>query len=335
MDENDLNDVLHFLHEIGKIIYISVDKLKETIIIDVQWFVDAFKYIITDEKHFARIDNKNQLVNTGKITGRYIEEIWKRTVDNHVHCFDKKVTIKTDKHHDSLWQSYLNHKDEILQYMDKLGLMTRIEGHIGTDDEEEMYYIPSMNRTDLSDDSKDEIKGQQKSAMMVYFFKSYLPHFFFFRLVVSCLKKWKVCDENSFFKNAALYKAEEACHYFAIAVSKTSIQLQIFTRDETVKLDDKCVKKIRQTVEDFIKELTETFHKGIIYDIGFSCSDIKITDEDEEFFLKGTDIKREIENSNELTCPKHFRGDYIHKIDTCKIRMCLLERKSTLISSDN
>ncbi|XP_062600591.1 probable serine/threonine-protein kinase pats1 isoform X2 [Saccostrea cucullata] len=178
--EDDLNDVLRFLHEIGKIIYFSVDKLKETIIIDVQWFVDAFKYIITDEKHFARKDNINALVNTGKITGQYIEEIWKNKQGNRdVPCVDTKVGDETDKHHDSLWQSYLNHKDEILQYMDKLGLMTRIEGHVGADNEE-MYYIPSMNRTDFSIENKDEIRGKQKSAMIVYFFKSYLPHFFLF-----------------------------------------------------------------------------------------------------------------------------------------------------------
>lgn len=82
-------------------------------------------------------------------------------------------------------------------------------------------------------------------------------------------------------------------------------------------------------------EITETFHKGIIYDVGLSCSDIKITDEGEEFFLKWTDIKREIENSNEITCPKHNRGKYKHKIDTCKMRMCLLERNSTSVSSDS
>ncbi|XP_062567790.1 uncharacterized protein LOC134230033, partial [Saccostrea cucullata] len=184
IDEDDLNDVLRFLNEIGKILYFSVNKLKDTIIIGVQWFVDAFKYIITDEKHFARKDNINPLVNTGKITGQYIEEIWKNIQGSRgVPCADTKVSVETDKGHDSLWQSYLNHKNEILQYMDKLGLITRIGRHVSTYNKEEMYYIPSMNRTDLSDDSKNEIKGKQKSAMMLYFFKSSLPHFFFFRLV--------------------------------------------------------------------------------------------------------------------------------------------------------
>ncbi|XP_061192116.1 uncharacterized protein LOC133200314 [Saccostrea echinata] len=179
INENNLSDVLRFLHEIGKIIYFPVDKLKDTIIINVQWFVDAFKYIIADEKHFARKDNKNILVNTGRITGQYMEEVWK-SMDNHnVHYFDMDVTDETDKH------DFLRYKDDIIQYMDKLGLMTRIENQGGVDDYEEMYYIPSMNRTDLSDDRKDAINRQHKSIMMVYHFRSYLPHFFFFRLVLN------------------------------------------------------------------------------------------------------------------------------------------------------
>ncbi|XP_061195175.1 probable serine/threonine-protein kinase pats1 [Saccostrea echinata] len=334
IDEDDLSDALRFLHEIGKIIYFSVDKLKDTIIIDVQWFVDAFKYIITDEKHFARKDNKNMLVNTGQISGQYMEEVWRSIKDNHdVTYFDTNVNGENDKHHDFAWQSYIKHKTDILQYMDKLGLMTRIETQLDLDDEEEMYYIPSMNRTDFPDDRKEALNRKQKSSMMVYFFKSYLPHFFFFRLVVNCVKKWKVCEEESFFKNAAFYKAEDAGHYFVIAVSKTSIQLQLFTRDETVKLSEECVKKVRRTVEEFIKEIIETFHKGIIYDMGFTCSDIEITDEDEKFFLRETDIYREIEKSEKMSCPKHFLGPHDHEIDTNKIRICFLNREST--SRDN
>ncbi|XP_061177494.1 probable serine/threonine-protein kinase pats1 [Saccostrea echinata] len=330
IDEGDLNDVLRFLHEIGKIIYFSVDKLKDTIIIDVQWFVDAFKYIITDKRHFGRIDNKNPLVNTGKITGQYVEEVWKRSRDNHdVKHFDKNVNGENDKNHDFVWLSYKKHKTDILQYMDKLGLITKIQTKTKYDvgNDEEMYYIPSMNRTDLPDDKKDAIKQKQKSSLMVYFFKSYLPHFFFFRLVVNCLKKWKVCDGDSFFKNAAFYKTKDAGHYFVIAVSKTSIQLQVLRRDGTVK--EECVKKIRKAVEDLIKEITETFHRGIIYDMGFSCRDIKITDEDEKFFLKESEIVKEIGNFQEMSCPKHFIGPNDHKIDTNKIRMCLLKREST------
>ncbi|XP_061192117.1 low-density lipoprotein receptor-related protein 4-like [Saccostrea echinata] len=60
-----------------------------------------------------------------------------------------------------------------------------------------------------------------------------------------------------------------------------------------------------------------------MYDRGFSCSDIKITEEDEEFFFRETDIGREIEESKDISCPRHFLAQHHHKIDTDKILMSL------------
>ncbi|XP_056017026.1 uncharacterized protein LOC125676179 [Ostrea edulis] len=48
LTELEIGDMLRFFHEIGQIIYFADDKLKDVIIIDVQWFVDGFKNIITD-----------------------------------------------------------------------------------------------------------------------------------------------------------------------------------------------------------------------------------------------------------------------------------------------
>ncbi|XP_062603354.1 uncharacterized protein LOC134265130, partial [Saccostrea cucullata] len=129
--DKDLDDGLRFLHEIGQIVYFADEKMNETIIVNVQWFVDAFKYIITDEKHLARIASTNKRINTGRITESELREIWEYTSES----------------------SYIRHKDVILPYMDKLGLMTEIQD----DPSGETYYIPSMNRTELTDDCKAAI----------------------------------------------------------------------------------------------------------------------------------------------------------------------------------
>ncbi|XP_062598980.1 probable serine/threonine-protein kinase pats1 [Saccostrea cucullata] len=150
--DKDLNDGLRFLHEIGQIVHFAEDKMKNVIIVDVQWFVDAFKYIITDEKHLARIRSKNKLINTGRITESELREIWEYSRDS----------------------SYIQHKDEILPYMDKLGLMTEIQD----DPSGKTYYIPSLNRTELTDKCKAAINNGQKTSIMVFHFKTYLPHFF-------------------------------------------------------------------------------------------------------------------------------------------------------------
>ncbi|XP_062598536.1 uncharacterized protein LOC134259928 [Saccostrea cucullata] len=279
--DKDLDDGLRFLHEIGQIVYFADEKMKNVIIVNVQWFVDAFKYIITDEKHLARIVSENIWINTGRITASELKEIWKYTKDS----------------------SYIQHKDDILPYMDKLGLMTEIKG----DSSGQTYYIPSMNRTEITDNCQHAITKGQKTSIMVFHFKTYLPHFFFFRLVVNCLKEWKALDMAFFCKNAAFYMVEDASHYIAIAVNKTSIQLQVFTADKDMKLQSECVIQIRDTVESLINEIAQTFHRHIKYERGFSCTDINITDEDDEFFLKENQIEgiKTITGKEERPCPKH------------------------------
>ncbi|XP_062577856.1 uncharacterized protein LOC134239716 [Saccostrea cucullata] len=279
--DKDLNDGLRFLHEIGQVVYFAEEKMKNVIIVNVQWFVDAFKYIITDEKHLARMVSKNKLINTGRITESELREIWHYTRDN----------------------SYIQHKDDILPYMDKLGLMTEI----ADDPSGKTYYIPSMNRTELNDKCQYAINKGQKTSIMVYHFKTYLPHFFFFRLVVNCFRKWKALDMAFFCKNAAFYTVKDASHYIVIAVNKTSIQLQVFTADKDMDLQSQCVIDIKNTVESLINEITQTFHRHIEYERGFSCIDINITDEDDEYFLKESQIveTKTITGKEKRSCPKH------------------------------
>ncbi|XP_061195037.1 probable serine/threonine-protein kinase pats1 [Saccostrea echinata] len=168
--DKDLDYGLRFLHEIGQIVYFAEEKMKDVIIIDVQWFVDAFKYIITDEKHLARESSKNVLINTGRITEYELKETWENSKN----------------------KSYIEHKDDILPYMDRLGLMTEVQ-----DDASGLkYYIPSMNRTDFPDAYKYTINSREKTSIMVFRFKTYLPHFFFFRLVVNCLNEWEALEKK-------------------------------------------------------------------------------------------------------------------------------------------
>ncbi|XP_062600816.1 probable serine/threonine-protein kinase pats1 [Saccostrea cucullata] len=278
--DKNLNDGLRFLHEMGQIVYFADEKMKDIIIVNVQWFVDAFKYIITDEKHLARKGSKNLLITTGRITENELKETWENSKNN-----------------------YIEHKDEILPYMDKLGLMTEIPD----DSKGKTYYIPSMNRTKLTDDCRYVIKKGQKTSIMVFHFKTYLPHFFFFRLVVNCFKKWKPLDMEFFCKNAAFYTVEDASHYIAIAVNKTSIQLQVFSADKDMNLQSECVIQIRDTVESLINEVTQTFHRHIEYERGFSCTVINITDEDDEYFLRESQIVeiKSITGKEKRSFPKH------------------------------
>jgi hypothetical protein len=118
-----------------------------------------------------------------------------------------------------------------------------------------------------------------------------------------------------FSKNAAFYKEKDQTgHFIAIAVNKTSIQLQVFTEDQSRAINATRVLKIRTKMETIIGDLTKTFHKQVEYEIGYSCKDIKITDETNDNFVGENELLRMDRETFEQKCPKHVLANEKHNI---------------------
>ncbi|XP_062620756.1 uncharacterized protein LOC134282373 [Saccostrea cucullata] len=271
LTQDEFSDILKFYHEIGMILYFP--DLGDDIILDIQWFVDAFKYIITDRKHvpikMATHEDWDQYFDVGMITESLMLKIWKEIGNN------------------STYARYLN---RITPFMEKLGILAQI----GKKDtrENQCYYIPSMNKRQL-------MKGEQwtrwkKTPILSFYFKTYLPHFFFFRLVVACFALFDT-QAKELYKNIALFCGAEKDEYHtvAIAVNKTSIQLQVLTPPGNgIPLRTERTRAIRLKIEKKISELTKTFHGNVDYEIGFpcSCKPIFITKEDERQFISEKEL---------------------------------------------
>lgn len=56
MIDDKIIEMLFFLYKVGKLLYFDEDKLKDIIIIDVQWFLDVFKCIIVYYVNMVYID---------------------------------------------------------------------------------------------------------------------------------------------------------------------------------------------------------------------------------------------------------------------------------------
>ncbi|XP_062583923.1 uncharacterized protein LOC134245663 isoform X2 [Saccostrea cucullata] len=296
MGENDIDDMLRFYQEIGQIIYFSDHGLRENVILDVQWFVDAFKNIITDPTHarpFCRkVKEWNVFMKTGRISDSTLHKVWTK--------------------HNS--ESYIIQRDKIMPYMEKLGILAKIRtqtvekiehGKVPSDHQtESVYYIPSINKTDITEICKEVIRKGSKTPILVFSFKTYLPHFFFYRLVVTCFSKWESLSDDLFCKNLAFYKEKGGDRNIAIGVNKTSIHLQVFTPGCDIELRADKTRAIRMHIETMIQRLATTFHQKALYEVGYVCKDMRITEEDEDCFLLEEDVK-ELE-TNERLCPRYY-----------------------------
>ncbi|XP_062609451.1 uncharacterized protein LOC134271233 [Saccostrea cucullata] len=292
--DNEKEDMLRYFKEIGLIIYFAEQNLKENVIVDVQWFSDAFTNIITDPTHarvsFQRRKEWKIFMNTGRITDSTLVNLW-----------NEKMPL------------YVDHKGIIIPYMEKLGIlaiMHRQEGDeeksdlkLATSKTEPEYYIPSINKTDFLPELGAINGNVNKTPVLVFSFKTYIPHFFFFRLVALCFSLWEPLRDDLLCKNVAFFKDKGGDRNIAIAVNKTSIQLQVFTPDKAIQLTNDKTKQIRSKIERMMNKITSTFHHRVLYEAGYPCKEINITEEDEDCFLSEKTVAEL--TTNKRICPPH------------------------------
>ncbi|XP_061192300.1 uncharacterized protein LOC133200529 [Saccostrea echinata] len=298
LDENELDDMLRYFSEVGQIIYFSEMGLSHNIILDVEWFVGAFRNIITDPTHARpacrRVKEWEIFMKNGIISDSTLVKIWRE---------NKK-------------ESYVLQKDNIVPYMEKLGIVAKMKSQEVEEEDDEasgkrqesLYYIPSINKTDFTTEGFDLYNNGNKTPILVFSFKTFIPHFFFFRLVAICFSKWEFLSQDWLCKNVAFYKEKGDDIYIAIAVNKTSIQLQAFTPEDKIKLTSADTKQIRVQIEYMLGELTTTFHHQVLYEVGYACEDINITEEDEDCFLPERTVAEL--KTNERVCPNFRKMDH-------------------------
>ncbi|KAL3887776.1 hypothetical protein ACJMK2_000169 [Sinanodonta woodiana] len=92
-DELDL--FLRFQHEIGAILYFSTELLKEKIVLEPQWMINALKSLITAEmfvlRHAPSVTTLWYEFKNGKLYPELIDIIWSK--ENNPEFHDNKVHI--------------------------------------------------------------------------------------------------------------------------------------------------------------------------------------------------------------------------------------------------
>lgn len=77
LTDRDITDMLLFLHRVGTLLYFDENQLKETIILDIQWFAQAFKCIVAYDVDVRKNDEKRErFLHTGEIDDDELNRIW-------------------------------------------------------------------------------------------------------------------------------------------------------------------------------------------------------------------------------------------------------------------
>lgn len=271
LNDEDITEMLLFLHRVGSLLYFDEDILKKTIILDVQWFVDAFKSIIEYREDRTNDDqNSSRFKITGELTDQELTAIWK----------------SNDKGH-----TYIFHKLDVLSYMEHFGLVAICNAQHG---ELPLYYFPSMNTRRF----KNESNNFTKSSILCFQFNEdgQLPFNMFYLLVVKCLKipKWSILQEyeqNCWYENVACFSYGHCI--VVVCLCKFQIQLQVWNPEINGLIEPELLGDIQLSVE---KKLSK--EKYLTYKIGYKCYKGTLNAEEDKSFIAQTQFP-----VSKLNCP--------------------------------
>lgn len=298
--KNDITTLLKHLHRAGTLLYFEEPTLEETIILDVQWLVDAFKSILA---YYVGIENAHDIEpqrfkETGELFNEQLLEIWKgRQAEG---------------------EDYVTYKDVLTSFMEKLGLLAVCQS-----EDESWYYFPSMNRRKFDDKQFEHCK---KSSILIFQFdtEKQLPIFVFYRFVIKCMKLhgWKILVK----KQCRCIYDEVACfsfqqHIVLLCISNYQIEVQVCHPANHIGAN--LLEEIKSMLKNTMDELTNQKYS---FKIGYKCENGKFKD-DEYNFIPEMELSKTDEKNLCLSCQKtHTLGNRICWVNLNFILLILISK---------
>ncbi|XP_062617499.1 uncharacterized protein LOC134279157 [Saccostrea cucullata] len=275
--KDDLKTPLLFLHNIGVVLFFDEENLRDFVIIDVQWFVHAFKNVITDENHAKRdipqdlYEKWKMFNNNGLLTSSLLSSIWRKCEQN---------------------DEYNAKKTEIISMMIKLNVLTEITTSTSTT-MPDMWYCPCMNKQRFP---TSEFQNLRNSSLLCFMF-NFLPNGFFHRLIAACgnILKWPILKMKSLciYQTATVFHIEKSKVLIGMH-SNNMILIQYLDLPDSESADYLGIRgKVTNLIEGLIEKLV-----NCVYEVGYMCekrvfgkSNISLT-----HFIAESDMKEEVIN---------------------------------------
>ncbi|XP_062593777.1 uncharacterized protein LOC134255284 [Saccostrea cucullata] len=292
--DEEMSNFLKCFHNHGLLLNFEEVELREHVILDIQWFANAFSKIIADENHINK-DCQKKLIKE-----------WK--------SFNKTGELK-ETVIDALWKdepSYLKHKNEIMSYMEKLQMLVHLNTFEAVSEGGMSWYVPCMNKKQFKADFSED--KWECSSILCYRFTSFAM-FVFYRLVAYCISslRWSVAKDEDNEGSPCLYQTaavfDHNAHTVVVGICNDDIQLQVL-RIKDLPIDIEVSNEIGDSIEKAVEKLTETFIDTKIFHRGFKCQNIICHEKDLSFNL-ASELSKITTNKMQCKCQLQEK----HKID--------------------
>ncbi|GAB1605871.1 uncharacterized protein LOC115219837 [Argonauta hians] len=271
-DEQEVQTMLEFYHDLGVIIYYGgsssvVDTiLRSLVILNLQWLAEMFRRVVTancpiDQDSSSCIEKRHQLEKYGILDDQLI---------NH------------------LWSDEPQHKAALLGLLQKFHLICKRMPSKVDNSKGASYYVPSMFR--LPRDNKKLHPGNSDVVTFYLNFHGFLPEALFHRILAHTIYWSQECGGSEpylYYRVARLFLDSE--HDFILEMLPSSyakIKVVVMrvaeTREEDVYISDngqkaplvaspQAVAKVRNFLDTTLLQLREVWMKRIWYNTSISC----------------------------------------------------------------
>ncbi|KAK3595401.1 hypothetical protein CHS0354_008835 [Potamilus streckersoni] len=258
----ELDLFLRFLHEMGTILFFNTDVLKEKIVLDPQWLIDALKSLITAEmfilKKPAIIDKWCEFKKKGKLTQELIDAIWTK---------DKNPDLHDNKEHILLLMEQLNIVAKTRSFSDD-GEEVKIENY---------FLVPCMLRQTMPKEviCPEPNPQMESTSVLCYVFKEkFLPPPIFHRILAACLACWPIAkrnSENMIFSGCSVFDLDPShrltLHFKEYVIFARIARMGIKDRTPNAKV---CI-KIREFITEKLSEIFGYLCQELDFELCIQC----------------------------------------------------------------
>nr|XP_022303467.1 uncharacterized protein LOC111111025 isoform X2 [Crassostrea virginica] len=306
-NEEDLIIALTFFHETGVILFQS--EIKDIIILDVQWFVDAFKCIILDEEHMNIKDiynfpEFNNLNERGLLSTILLNTLWKDS-------------------------SFFQHRDSLVNHMKQLDMLAELS--------EEIWYVPCMNKLNYP---SDILQNCDFSSRLCFLFE-FLPFVIYHRLVAACINNlemtpWESKGKMCIFHKVAILCCKNSNLRVLIAICDNSepthtefpysIEIQTNVTNPE-KINSQLTSKIKKDICQYLTDVTRAFSScERSFDVGYRC----------RLELFGINVVGSIIKEDEISKPNYVcsKCSPSHTVDVGYLRSFWEEKGDSILTRE-
>ncbi|KAL3889706.1 hypothetical protein ACJMK2_002035 [Sinanodonta woodiana] len=285
-ESEELDLFLRYLHETGTIIYFSIEVLRDNIMLDPKWMIDALKLLINAQPNLPvnTVDSNTESSSpadnstaskspAASAAHNDITQKWLDFKDKGILTVELVDAIWTKEKHPDLHE----HKDHILMIMEQLNILSRPRSFNEMGEKVEDYFLtPCMLRQESPKAviSPAEDPHMVSTPDMRYIFTGeYLPTPIFHRLLAACVARWPVAknketSENLIFCGCCVFDLD-LFHRLTVYIENHVVVARI-TRmvvDEVNTPDAKLCSRVRRFITLNLAKIISYLGQNLQYEL--------------------------------------------------------------------